>query len=149
MAHKEKFHYILTYNRLCYGKQQECSHWSTRVPHAFVRLVRSCSAVACAAAGPYGSEGMSYVPGRSHRRYRPSARANNVKKINAARKGATGPLVEALSATEVSATPAFGNAGAPQLEVRSAARAPAPTRSSSGRIRTMRAATPTSGPSSV
>ena len=23
MAHKEKFHYILTYNRLCYGKQQE------------------------------------------------------------------------------------------------------------------------------
>ena len=57
---------------------------------------------------------------------RPSARANNVKKINAARKGATGPLVEALSATEVSATPALGNAGASQLEVRAATRAPAP-----------------------
>ena len=53
---------------------------------------------------------------------------NNVNKINAARKGATGPVVEALSATEVSATPALGNAGGPQLEVRAAARAPAPHR---------------------
>ena len=57
---------------------------------------------------------------------RPSARANNVKKINAALKGVTGPLVEALSVIEVSATPALGNVGGPQLEVRAATRAPAP-----------------------